>query len=220
MTHSPAAPETASSGAQTLRDALRQRLTPAHDALDRAFSALDLGIDADYAVFLRAHRQALGRMQAATDTDPAPEQMAGSALIRRLLAALEADLAPFTGHALCGDAPQSQNTAPLRLHPLARDYVLFGSRLGTQVLARRRREALVQQGRDAVPSQYLEHVFDPRLWQNYVHQTSQISVENPQTESIIADAEQCFEWFALALSQHLSSPAAPMHPHRAEKAPL
>ncbi|WP_406870658.1 hypothetical protein ABEB22_01160 [Thioclava sp. 'Guangxiensis'] len=209
LLHSPAAPREASN----LRDALRLRLAPAHASIDTAFSTLDLTEDGDYRIFLRAHHDALMQMARAMQGQP---PSAGTALLADLLAAIGTDLRELDGPPASPTAPPP--TAPL--HPLAFDYILFGSRLGNQVLAKRRVKALAAKGRTESANRYLCHPFDPRLWQSFLHQATNIPVENRQTDCIIADAERCFGWFSMALSQHVTPPTDPQHHLRAQKAPL
>ncbi len=111
----------------SLRYRLRQDLASDHAKLDAAFAPLDLRQAADFKVFLGAQRLAF----AAIDPGPAGAgNRVDAALIDRLVSALDRDL----------DRLGATLPAPLRrlavMPGLALDYVVLGSRLGTQMLRR------------------------------------------------------------------------------------
>ncbi|WP_448663530.1 biliverdin-producing heme oxygenase [Sphingomonas sp. CJ20] len=115
------------------RKALREATAAAHDRVDAAFGAFDLGDRAGYAAFLRAHADAIGPIEAALDAGDAarlfpdwPE--------RRRAGLLAEDLAMLGHRATPAPAPLPPLSDPAAIAGTL--YVLEGSRLGGRFLAR------------------------------------------------------------------------------------
>ena len=113
----------------TLRDFLRTRTRAAHDRVDAAFGAFDLGVRAEYVAFLQAHHAALSSLPPLTPCGLPPVDQCPL---------LETDLrdlgaAPPTG------LPPLRFDGTAEAQALGAYYVVVGSRLGARLLADRLR---------------------------------------------------------------------------------
>ena len=105
-----------------VRDALRTRTSPAHDALDSRMSPLDLSTSAGLRTFLTISAAGWSLL---SSVGPA------ATALSEMREALSADL-----RAMGEGAPSVPAVRPAR-HPLAGAYLVLGSRLGLALLARR-----------------------------------------------------------------------------------
>lgn len=108
------------------RAQLRDETRTHHDAVDALFSSLDLGARSGMGRFVRVHECAFSSLL------PSSDGAACRDLLADLVDRLRRDLSRLGEEAL---APEPE-PAPA-YHPLAVDYVVEGSRLGTNVLRRR-----------------------------------------------------------------------------------
>ncbi|SFR05158.1 hypothetical protein [Poseidonocella sedimentorum] len=159
----------------TLRNRLRRDLSASHGVLDERVSLFSLTDRRGFTGFLRMQQAALGRLQQAE---------AGGltrALIPALLARTEADLAELNA------APLSPHPAPLHpLDPLAVDYVIAGSRLGTVLL--RARWAASENPDVQRAAQYFSAPDGLDIWRAVAETARAMPAETRQADRIVADA--------------------------------
>ena len=170
-----------------LRARLRTATAPFHERVDAAFAGFGFDQPDGYRRFLRAHSRVVGSMEVALE-------QAGITLL------LEDWPARVRRHALLADLDALGSPAPVSLSPPAlldnascwgAAYVLEGSRLGGQVLARR-----LHQNNPAAPTRYLEHGDVARLWPSFlVRLEAAASLSWP---TMLAAAEATFELFTCA----------------------
>jgi heme oxygenase (biliverdin-IX-beta and delta-forming) len=165
------------------RAALRDGTRAEHDALDALFARFDLTDRGHYARFLAAHAEAGLPVEAALDGAEAlfPDWPA-----RRRGPALVADLAAL------GQAVSVAPIAPLP-EPAAiagAVYVLEGSRLGGQLLARRVGKGL--------PTEYLAAHQGKGAWAVLLAQLESVLTDDARRARAVASARTVFERFAEA----------------------
>ncbi|MEK1943740.1 MAG: biliverdin-producing heme oxygenase [Pseudomonas sp.] len=142
-----------------LRQRLRQLGAGLHQEVDDAYSALSLETADGYRRFLQAHAAALFSLEQTLEEN-AIDQLLEDWPQRRRSEALRADLQAFA----C--APVDVLSMPQQVSPAwcwGAAYVLEGSRLGGQVLARR-----LQAAQPGAPMDYLGHASTPGLWPSFL----------------------------------------------------
>ncbi len=183
----------------TLRQRLRQETGDMHERVEDAFALLDLGERNGIAATLDAHIQVLSRLLAgmASHPDYATADGAGEEYrqeIRRLH-----DLA-VQSRAHFGDAGANASGAiePFTVHPLSAAYVIFGSRLGSRVIAANMRRNEVDWPKDAIA--YFTDDETREYWQSLL---CAFGNNEGNADIIVADAVKTFELFlAEARSAH------------------
>ena len=169
-----------------LRHVLRQETRQEHDALDRAISTLDITRIDGFCRFLHIHHTCFTAMQT------------------RALAACQSRLAladMVDGLSRDLSAVGAQKAAlhlalPPRLDPLAVDYMVAGSRLGTKVLHRIWAQATDPMVRQA--DGYFGLTGTPTLWPDTCHNLSRVPVDTPRAAAIVADTKTLFQLFSTA----------------------
>jgi heme oxygenase (biliverdin-IX-beta and delta-forming) len=169
--------------------ALRAGTQAAHDAVDAAFAAFDLGDRHGYAAFLSAHAELVWPLEAALPGERIvadwPDRRRG-ALLREDLAFLPRLHAPPSGDHDALIAALSQND-PATAGAL---YVLEGSRLGGRFLARR-----LPKGS---PRAYLDAEQRPGNWQRLLDVIDGLLVEPAALDAALAAARATFRAFELS----------------------
>lgn len=170
----------------TARAALKAATREAHDRVDAAFAAHDLGERASYGDFLRRHAAALAPLEQSLDAAGARDLIEAWDEHRRapLLAADLAQLgltAPpsITAPAFASDARIAGGL-----------YVLEGSRLGGAVLCR--------SVPPAFPVAFLSAAQSPGRWTHFIASLDQLLYERRQLDSAIAAALESFALFERA----------------------
>ncbi|WP_150297735.1 heme oxygenase-like domain-containing protein [Salipiger aestuarii] len=139
-------------GPEGFRHALRLATRAAHDDSEVLFLRFTDSPGDTMRWFLAAQRAALAAICDSTE----PARMASRPLARALLTRLDADLS-----ALGGDA---RPVVPARtLHPMAADYLVLGSRLGTEVL----RRALIGSAPPVPVPSYFHACHGPAMWRDH-----------------------------------------------------
>lgn len=166
----------------TLRSRLRADTAERHACLDRAISTIDIATRAGFVRFMQTHQGAFRAVDAAA---PLP--------------ALR-DLADRAGRDLdqlgAPEAPAPDGAGPL--DPLAVDYVLQGSRLGTKVLKRRWQASDDPEVRAA--DAYFDAPIDPGGWRATCDALAGQSASGPVADRIVTDALRIFDIFRTALA--------------------
>lgn len=166
------------------RFALREGAREAHDCVDALFSQLDFQHRQDYQRFLLIHAASFGVLGHYADRHCLTQD-----LLARMNAQLKADLAGFPASAFTPGAPVLAQ-AP---DPLAIDYVVCGSRLGSQLLSRR-----WLQSRDAVvraAGGYLNLPHNPELWRTVCAALSALAPDGRRAARIVRDVRAVFGLF-------------------------
>ncbi|MEO6433728.1 MAG: biliverdin-producing heme oxygenase [Sphingomicrobium sp.] len=161
---------------------LRVATRAAHERVDAAFAALDLGHEDDYREFLGRHAAAFLPIEQALDEAGAGRLIGGWDKLRRTPALL-ADLADL---GMATPPPRSPPAYPSDAAILGGAYVLEGSRLGGAVL----RQAVGS----ALPRQFLDAVQPSGRWREFIAQLNQ-SLYDPEALNCATDA--ALDTFAL-----------------------
>ncbi|GAD54256.1 hypothetical protein MBELCI_0308 [Limimaricola cinnabarinus LL-001] len=179
----------------SLRQRLRSDLAPCHDRLDRFFSDIDLATPPGLLLFLRAHRAAFATIR------PAPGGRTGQPLLDTMIAAIDADLRHL------GTAPPPRLTSLTLTHADAQDYVLLGSRLGSQVLRRRWQAATDPRVQGAGAYLSLPPLTD--RWRAFCDAAGASPADGTQADATLTQSRQLFELF-LAAGHAACRDAAPL----------
>ncbi|MGR3625295.1 MAG: hypothetical protein ACU0A0_03290 [Limimaricola sp.] len=178
-----------------LRSRLKRDLVARHERLDACFSRFDLTTRPGLSGFLAAHRTAFAAIR------PASGGLTGGPLLGRMIAAIDADLG------VLGHAPGA-GPAPLRLtRSMAQDYVLLGSRLGSQLL--RRRWAAARDPRLRSAGTYLSLPPMARDWRAFCDRAGALPGEGTEADKVVCEAGQLFDLFLAAGQVDAQSFAAP-----------
>jgi heme oxygenase len=171
-----------------LRDRLRLSTRQDHAQVDQLLSTLNFAVPQDYVRFLAIHADALSQLGSRTSLTDRADAAA-------LMSCLQSDL-EFYGAAAPGAVITTSEDSPAR--QLGISYVIRGSRLGAEVLARRiAAEA---------PSAYLSYRFRT-TWAKFVLSLHAFSQSNaPQSEQeVIEGAKAAFDVF-----RHAAQPLGPL----------
>ncbi|UWR79596.1 hypothetical protein K4K97_13450 [Phaeobacter inhibens] len=164
---------------------LRRATRPEHDAAELAFAPFHQSPLPHLAWFLTCQHTALHALASTCCL----KSGRATALLADLTAALRADCADNGDH----PATIPVDTLP-RLHPLAVDYLVLGSRMGNEVLRRRLSEAA---GQSALPA-----YFTPRdhlvAWRATCTDLDQLPPGRALARCIIADTRKGFGLFETA----------------------
>ncbi|WP_157891225.1 hypothetical protein [Phaeobacter porticola] len=164
---------------------LRQTTRAEHDAAERAFAPFHESPLPHLAWFLNCQYTALHALARACDSATGHS----ADLLPMLTEALRADC---TTH--CTAPADLARSALPNLHPLAVDYLVLGSRLGTEVLRRRLSDAT---GCAALPC-----YFEPRdhlmPWRAACEDLDAIKTDSTLADKIVTDTRSGFELFNMA----------------------
>ncbi|MEM6438616.1 MAG: biliverdin-producing heme oxygenase [Pseudomonadota bacterium] len=163
-----------------LRDASRAR----HDRLDRMISVLDLGDAEDFARFADVHAACFGALGASDGASRATRR-----LLSEMIARLSDDLLTLKAR-----PPSARPATPANLDPLAIDYVVEGSRLGSQVLKRRWETSTDPAVRAA--DRYFGLPADPLGWRATCAALSCLRVDGRRAARVTRDVDALFDLFA------------------------
>ena len=172
------------------RVCLRHETKAAHDRLDVLLSGLDIARRDDLAVFMQIHLKCFCVMQ-----DWSHRGTASDVALAGMISRIRADLAAL-------DASPALLVGRLRssVHPLAMEYVIAGSRLGTKVLAGRWAQSTDPKVRAA------HHYFGADItsdgWKAVCAKLTQIAPDSRTASEITRDALRLFNLF-LAVSREM-----------------
>lgn len=158
-----------------------------HDSVDALFSSFSLHQHRDYARFLSLHARCFAEL-----LEYAGEACLTQALLAEMCAALEDDLDSLGHTNPSGRAEGVGLSEPV--DPLAIDYVVAGSRLGSQILKQRWAGAKDQNVRLA--GTYLGLMHDPALWRTVCGRLSEIKPDSPRAMHVMDDVCAIFDLFA------------------------
>ncbi|MBN7783774.1 hypothetical protein JYP51_02515 [Ponticoccus gilvus] len=163
------------------RHHLRRATAPQHEAAEAAFAPLTADLGQGLRGFLCAQRQAFATLVAARV--PAAAQISRQITLD-LLDRLDRDLGPRT------DTPQD----PPPLDPLAVDYLVLGSRLGTEVLRRR----LLDEMPDVTLPMYFRAPPATAEWQRVCAALDRVALNSAHAARLEIDVRRGFDIFAAA----------------------
>lgn len=166
----------------SLRDRLRADTRAAHAALDERVSGFDLATVPGLRGFLTMQARALTALAGVSDG------AACAPIITSLGARARVDLAR-----LPGGVPDTGAAKVARPHPLALDYVITGSRLGTRVL-KQRWAASADPAVRGVGAYFgaPDHV---DAWRAFCNEASVRAGEGAEADRIVADAVALFYFY-------------------------
>lgn len=179
------------------REQLKHATDAHHQRVDQLFEQLDLHSDTDARVFLHSHALALSNVAPFLDQAhdvPGPVSFSPalwSEQVRLLEADLRQDLAVSGGSPTVFDLPLDASE-----HVLGITYVIAGSRLGSQVLAKR---FAAQQSGARVP-QYLTRPLPHGAWRHLCDHLDSI-VDGGEREQVVCSAKYMFNRFEGALAR-------------------
>ena len=166
----------------SLRARLRDDTRALHEHLDAVVSRFDPSTAEGLACFLQMQSLALRAIE------PHAAQAASLGALQDLLQRADSDLRQME----TGDRPDTPAIAPL--HPQAIDYMIAGSRLGTQVLRKRWLAATAPHVRQA--SAYFSAPSYIDLWTSFCRSTEAMSPRGPVADQIVHDACRLFRLYA------------------------
>lgn len=162
---------------------LRDETRAEHERVDRLLSSFDIGRRGDLTAFLGIHRMCFSAMAKVAAQGGYAHRALGE-----MLHHIDADLAVLQATDLNRSAPTLGETDPLAL-----DYMIEGSRLGTQVLKRRwaaSRDPIV-----ARASGYFSKGPTPGRWRKVCDDLSAVPAESARAARIIEDTQKLFALF-------------------------
>lgn len=177
---------------QDFRNILRQETRVAHDQLDHHFTQIDIASRDGLKAFVGVHLACFQMMQARLRSSNL-----SAATLQDMINGLALD-AVVLGLDHPVDAPALEQ----QIDPLAIDYLVAGSRLGSKVLSRRwaqSQDPLVQNAKT-----YFSQPSDPTLWPATCRALSDIPVAHARAAYIVKDARTLFQLF-ISESENVAS---------------
>ena len=171
------------------RHSLRERSRSDHDRLDRMITSLDIARVSDFALFLRLHLSYFLVMQSRSS-----DQNISAATLSDMVDGLTADLGIVSR-----DHPAVDTPLPAALDPLAVDYMVAGSRLGSKILRKRwgaSADPIVQNANN-----YFRKTGDPNLWPDVCRALSAVPMESERARAIVKDTKTLFQLFAAVFTK-------------------
>lgn len=165
----------------SLRTRLRSDTRVSHNDLDRKVSQFDLTTPFGFVSFLHMQSAALRSIAPRAERSDAKEG------ISDLLSRAESDLRAIGASHDVG----TMDIGPL--HPLAIDYVIAGSRLGTQVLRKRWRATKDPNVRHA--DAYFSAPNYIEIWKSFCGASDRLSAVGEIADQIVGDADLIFKLY-------------------------
>ena len=180
---------------QNFRIHLREQTRLDHADMDQIFSNLDIATRSDFIAFERIH---LACFEAMTGVETLNKMT--NRLLAEIVSGLRADLAVMQQK-----QPEIEVNPFGQIDPLAVDYVLGGSRMGTKVLRQRWSQSTDQNVKDA--NVYFNLPADPTFWRDVCDALSKIEMGSVRADKIISDTRQIFELFKSTYHHSVMIPA-------------
>lgn len=172
--------------APTFRHTLRRDTKTEHDALEAQFLPFMTTPERHLSWFLATQYAALGALLASRPV--AAERMLCGLLLTELVGRLRFDL---ENRGVIAPAITTPNQS---LDTVAIDYLVLGSRLGTETM---RRKLFADHQREAIPQYFLIGTM-PELWQRHCAELNAIDVGSDRATAVIQDTKAGFALFARA----------------------
>ena len=171
------------------RQVLRLETHAHHARVDAALSADDIGLRYGFVRFLGIHAVCFQAMAKVAE---------GGSVAHRTLLQMSENIRVDLDRL---DAGHGDIAAPVADHidPLALDYMIEGSRLGTKILKRKWAASTDATVRSA--DAYLSLHSDPRSWRDVCGQLSAVPVDSPRAATITSDTKRLFDLFSSVAAQ-------------------
>ena len=163
----------------SLRDRLRDETSEVHKTLDERISEFDLTTLSGLTSFLLSQESAMLRLS--LNSENAKSQQAMRVLSKCALCDLKT----------LGEAPLRLADANVVLHPLAVDYVISGSRLGTAVLKKRWLASCDPKVRTA--NNYFGAPTYSELWREFCREATVKPASGANADQTVEDAHRVFK---------------------------
>ncbi|WP_299614540.1 biliverdin-producing heme oxygenase [uncultured Tateyamaria sp.] len=165
------------------RQALKDRTYADHVRVDETLAGFDLQTRDGFAAFLGIHHVCFDAMTSAAINDSHAQSS-----LRDMQRRIAADLATLgTSYTPMAAAPMDP------VDPLAMDYIIEGSRLGSQVLKRNWATSTDALVRDA--QAYFAMAPVPGRWRSVCHDLGQVPVQSARADTITTDTRRLFDLF-------------------------
>ena len=168
------------------RHVLRSETRVQHDRLDHLISAIDIAELPGFRLFAQLHWQCFAVMQS-RQGDPSRSRET----LQAMLDGLRHDLTVINAEPGRLDAALSP-----RIDPLAIDYMVAGSRLGTKVL--KKSWARSTDARVNAAQGYFGQEYDADLWRDTCLALSYVPVDSLRARAIVDDTRALFHLFEAA----------------------
>jgi heme oxygenase (biliverdin-IX-beta and delta-forming) len=171
------------------RHTLRAQTRVEHDRLDQMITTLDIAQLADFKVFLKLHHSCFVVMWSR-----AADQGRSNSALSGMIDCLAADLEIVSESRHPVKLP-----LPAALDPLAIDYMVAGSRLGSVILRKRWQtstDPCVQRA-----NTYFGQPVDPTLWPEICRALSAVPMGSARADAIVKDTKTQFQLFAAAFAK-------------------
>ncbi len=169
---------------QDFRTTLREKTHADHERVDAMFSRVNIAQHDGFSLFVRVHLTCFSKMQ---EHDSISAEAKG--LLAEMVDALTLDLD------LLGEAPHDiKDTKSKSADPLAVDYMIAGSRLGSKVL--RKRWAASSDPIVVAAGTYFGLSSDPEFWRTTCRALSDIPNDSARADVIVEDTRALFGLFA------------------------
>ena len=172
--------------APTFRHAIRRDTKSEHDALEAQFAPFMTAPERHLSWFLATQYAALGALLASRPVEA--ERMLSGLLLTELVGRLRFDL---ENRGVIAPAIKSADES---LDGVAIDYLVLGSRLGTETM---RRRLFADHQREAIPQYFLIGTM-PELWQRHCAELNNIDVGSDRAATVVQDTKAGFAIFARA----------------------
>lgn len=177
------------------RTILRETTRPEHNRLDTMFSALDIAQPAGLQRFIGVHLSCFRTM-----SSRALNGSHSHSLLSLMVCSLALDVEILGGSGRC-----TINSLPANIDPLAIDYLVAGSRLGSKVLYKRWSISDVSIVRRA--NNYFGLATDPSFWQLTCTALADIDPNSARADAIVQDTKILFELFSTAYESTVATEA-------------
>ncbi|MBY6004987.1 hypothetical protein KUV62_13785 [Salipiger bermudensis] len=172
--------------APNFRHAIRRDTKTEHEALEAQFAPFMAAPERHLSWFLATQYAALGALLASRPAEA--EGLLSGLLLTELVGRLRFDLENR------GVIAPALDRAAESLDTVAIDYLVLGSRLGTETM---RRQLFADHQREAIPQYFLIGTM-PELWQRHCAELNTIEAGSPRAAKIIQDTKAGFAIFARA----------------------
>ena len=177
------------------RHILRQQTSTDHDRVDALMSGFDVATRDGLLQFLGLQLDCFEAMIPAARGDSVARHQ-----LLSMTAAIRRDFATLV--------EPKQDSEPSQLNPLdplALDYIIEGSRLGTKML--KRRWAAAKDPQVSAAKAYFSFESEPGRWRQVCNALSEITPDSTRATAVIADTATLFELFRKAATVRLAASA-------------
>lgn len=168
------------------RMVLRDQTRSDHDRLDQLVGSLDISQRSGFTAFAEMHLSCFLAMQSRQSEDSNSVQT-----LQDMIDGLRKDLLVITDRETVTRSELTHTVAPLAI-----DYIVAGSRLGSKVLRKRWSKSTDASVQGA--SVYFQQDADPKLWPETCASLSEVASTSLQAATIVKDTKTLFQLFSTA----------------------